>query len=314
MLSDAAMIPFCCCQLWHRHDHDPLSYHLLFTQFSVPASVHTMLPSTSRLGIFQKLAKTLRIGNAKYIVGQDLAGNSYLELPSLSGSTDPRHTRRSIQWAEKRELGDYDQRSIPVQWVMWLRHTRREAPSIEELVRDRERILLTQANAAKLALEDKQRREREQQARLEEHEEAKLRAQQKLVESQSRGGGPAKVPTATVVDQMAESEAEARVRDEGQDQRGRMEQQRMPDQDVWAASRARLAAKGQLDPSQQADFGSTFADKGQDRVSTSLQQAMDRRAARRAGKNEEEAEKERARREMSKSPLDAFVPMPKARR
>ncbi|KAJ9479548.1 NADH dehydrogenase [ubiquinone] 1 alpha subcomplex subunit [Pseudozyma hubeiensis] len=260
-----------------------------------------MLPTTSRLGILSKIAKTLRIGNAKYIVGADLNGNSYLELPSLSGSLDPRHTRRSIQWAEKRELGDYDQRSIPVQWVMWLRHTRREAPTIEELVKDRERILLTQANAAKLALEDQQRREREQQARLDEHEGAKLRAQQKLVESTS-----GRVPTTTVVDEGVEEQAGERVRQEARGEGGRLEQERSPDEDVWAASRARLAAKGQLDPTteqnQEAD------------VPESLQQAMDRRAARRAGRNDEDAERERARREMSKSPLDAFVPMPKARR
>ncbi|SPO24315.1 related to Mimitin, mitochondrial precursor [Ustilago trichophora] len=253
------------------------------------------------MSLFQKLAKALRIGNARYIVGHDLAGNSYLELPSLSGSLDPRHTRRSIQWKEKKELGDYDQRSIPVQWVMWLRHTRREAPSIEELVRDRERILTTQANAARLALEDKQRREREQQARLQEHNEARERAQM-LIETKKEG-----VLTSTVVDQAVELEASQRVANEGTDGDGALLQERVPDDDVWAASRARLVAKGQLNPT------STEQQQGGE-VSASLQQAMERRAARRAGKNEQEQERERARREMTKSPLDAFVPMPKARR
>lgn len=257
------------------------------------------------MSLFQRLAKALRIGNAKYIVGQDLAGNSYLELPSLSGSLDPRHTRRSIQWKEKKEMGDYDQRSIPVQWVMWLRHTRREAPSIEELVKDRERILLTQANAAKLALEDKERREREQIARLEAHNEAKDRAQ-KLVQSTGAGN----VPTSTVVDQGVEQQAEARVPQQGQGAGGVLQQERTPDQDVWAASRARLAAKGQLSS---AD-STTASGAEQEQVSAELQQAMDRRAARRAGRNEEDAERERARREMTKSPLDAFVPMPRARK
>ncbi|CDU26179.1 related to Mimitin, mitochondrial precursor [Sporisorium scitamineum] len=257
------------------------------------------------MGLFQNLAKALRIGKAKYIKGHDLAGNAYLELPSLSGSLDPRHTRRSIQWKEKRELGDYDQRSIPVQWVMWLRHTRREAPTLKELEQDRQRILLTQANAARLALEDKERREREQQARLEEHNTAKQRAQ-KLIQSAS---GVNSVPTSTVVDQGVEEQAETRVKSEDVGEEGRLQQERIPDEDVWAASRARLAAKGQLSPD-----ATISTDAQQGPVSAALQQAMERRAARRAERNDEDAERERARREMSKSPLDAFVPMPKARK
>lgn len=222
------------------------------------------------MSILQRIARTLRLGKWKHMVGHDLAGNCYLELPSLSGSIDPRHTRRSIQWREKKELGDYDQRSIPVQWVMWLRHTRREAPTVEELVRDHERIITTQANAQKLALEDRARREREQQARLEQHTEAKERAQ-KLIQT-------------PVIGEMG----------------ARLEQESVADDDVWAASRARLAANGQL-PTEW---------EGGD--PDSLQQAMERRAARRAHKSQEEAERERARREMSKSPLHAFVPMPKS--
>ncbi|CBQ73500.1 related to Mimitin, mitochondrial precursor [Sporisorium reilianum SRZ2] len=244
------------------------------------------------MSLIRKLAQALRIGKARYIVGHDLNGNAYLELPPLSGSLDPRHTRRSIQWKEKRELGDYDQRSIPVQWVMWLRHTRRDAPSLEELQRDRERIAMTQANAARLALEDRQRRESEQRVRLEEYGEARERATQRLVRSAARGA----VPTAT-------EEAESRVTSEDVGQGGRLQQQRTPDEDVWAASRARLAAKGQLSAAEEPGA-----------VSAALQQAMDRRAARRAERNDDEAERERARREMSKSPLDAFVPMPKARK
>ncbi len=252
------------------------------------------------MSLLQSIARTLRIGKARYIVGHDLVGNAYLELPSLSGSLDPRHTRRSIQWKEKREMGDYDQRSIPVQWVMWLRHTRRDPPSIEELARDRQRILTTQANAARLALEDQQRRQNEQQARLEEHESAKQRAQT-LLHSNSA------MPTATVLDAEVEQQAASRIVSEqpppqGSDQP--LQQERRPDDDVWAASRARLAAKGQLDPNTQSE----------PQPSADLQDAMNRRAARRAERTNDDAERERARREMSKSPLDAFVPMPKSRR
>ncbi len=162
---------------------------------------------------------------------------------------------------------------------------------------------MTQANAAKLALEDKERREREQLARLEEHGEAKERAQ-KLI--QTTAGARGQVPTSTVVDEAAAQQANERVPQEELSNGGVLQQERTPDDDVWAASRARLAAKGQLHPTSDGGEG------GQ--VSASLQQAMDRRAARRAERSDEEAELERARREMTKSPLDAFVPMPKARK
>jgi NADH dehydrogenase [ubiquinone] 1 alpha subcomplex assembly factor 2 len=260
---------------------------------SHPRAAATISGKTT-MSLLQSIARTLRIGKARYIVGHDLTGNAYLELPSLSGSLDPRHTRRSIQWKEKKEMGDYDQRSIPVQWVMWLRHTRRDPPTIEELARDRQRILTTQANAARLALQDQQRRQDEQQARLEQHESAKLHAQTLLHSNSSA------MPTATVVDAEMEEQAASRVVGEEPLQ----QQERRPDDDVWAASRARLAAKGQLDPNTQSE----------PQLSADLQDAMHRRAARRAERSNDDAERERARREMSKSPLDAFVPMPKSRR
>lgn len=275
------------------------------TLVTIPPTTGSRSLPSSRMSILQKVARALRIGKAKYIVGHDLAGNAYLELPSLSGSLDPRHTRRSIQWKEKKELGDYDQRSIPVQWVMWLRHTRREAPTIQELVRDHERILTTQANAHKLALQDKESREREQQARLEQHAEAKQRAQKLIQTTSTAMGRGGTVPTSTVLDQGVQQQAQERVKQEDVGKGARLEQERKPDEDVWAASRARLAAKGQLP-------GESEQGKGQAEVSASLQQAMDTRAARRAEKSQQEAESERARREMSKSPLDAFVPMPRS--
>ncbi|PWZ03838.1 hypothetical protein BCV70DRAFT_24055 [Testicularia cyperi] len=256
------------------------------------------------MSFFQKAARLLRIGKARYIVGQDLAGNSYVELPSLSGSTDPRHTRRSILWKEKRELGDYDQRSIPVQWIMWLRHTRREAPTIEELAVDRQRILTTQANAAKLALEDQQNRQREQQARLEEHEAAKANAQ-KLIQTSSASD----IPTSTIIDPNTQEQTQNRILSEHQEPGQPLQQERQADHDVWAASRARLAAKGQLDPNEQQK-----QQPQEQALDPVLEQALQRRAARRAGLEEQDAERQRARQEMLKSPLEAFVPMPKSRR
>lgn len=48
---------------------------------------------------------------------------------------DPRHTRRTIVWKEKKDFSEYDQSSLPVQWKMWLRHTRRSPPTIQVSIR-----------------------------------------------------------------------------------------------------------------------------------------------------------------------------------
>ncbi|EPQ29541.1 uncharacterized protein PFL1_02760 [Pseudozyma flocculosa PF-1] len=264
--------------------------------------------------IFQKAARLLNIGKARHIVGYDLAGNAYLELPSLHGSTDPRHTRRMIQWKEKMHHGEYDQRSLPVQWTMWLRHTRRDPPSIHELEQDRARIEMVQHNARVLAIRDQEERQRLQQLRLEEHNLAKQRAQQqKLVASRSAAGA---VPTSTVQDVQAEAERQRRVAYEESDPdpqtlhpRGTAEgsdaafrQERVPDNDVWAASRARLAQQGHAPAPPEQELSSPILD------------AVQRRKAKRAEFESEESERERARREMSKSPLEAFVPVAKPRR
>ena len=252
---------------------------------------------------FRTLSKVLRIGKARYIVGHDLAGNTYLELPSLTGSTDPRHTRRMIQWKENKYAGDYDQRSLPVQWTMWLRHTRREAPSIQELELDLQRQQITQHNARILAIKDDEWRQQQQQARMLEHQDAKARAQQQISSSSSPGG----VPTSTVQDSQAEAEKESRVAQETKSDSQIFSQERIPDNDVWAASRARLAEKGQLPAQQQQQQQSATPVRDQ------LELAQQRRAAKRASLNQQDSELERARREMSKSPLDAFVPAPKPR-
>ncbi|CAD6889810.1 unnamed protein product [Tilletia laevis] len=97
--------------------------------------------------MLKTISSIFRVGRSRYFVGYDLNGNSYHELPSRSGSTDPRHTRRSIDWKEKLHPAEYDQSSIPAQWGAWLRHTRRNPPTLEELQMDAERIIRVRANA-----------------------------------------------------------------------------------------------------------------------------------------------------------------------
>lgn len=73
----------------------------------------------------------LRFGRAQYYAGKDLQNNKYYEYPSVDGNTDPRRTRRLIRYREEKDFGEHEETSLPAQWVMWLRHTRRSAPSVE---------------------------------------------------------------------------------------------------------------------------------------------------------------------------------------
>ncbi|CAG8553584.1 843_t:CDS:2, partial [Scutellospora calospora] len=66
----------------------------------------------------------------RVFVGSDLFGNEYYE------SRQPINGRkkRMVEPKEKKSLSEYDSDSLPVQWQSWLRHTRFEPPTIEEIV------------------------------------------------------------------------------------------------------------------------------------------------------------------------------------
>lgn len=51
----------------------------------------------STMSIWKTLSRVFRIGHARFMVGKDLADNTYYEFPSPSGSLDPRHTRRYVR-------------------------------------------------------------------------------------------------------------------------------------------------------------------------------------------------------------------------
>lgn len=123
--------------------------------------------------LLRPISRLLRLGEARYFIGNDLEGNGYYEYPSRSGSQDPRHTRRVIKYREKQaNYFDYDRSQLPIQWKMWLRHTRRVAPSLQELQEDRARILQLQENVRLIAIRDEEARQRMEQKRLEEQGEA----------------------------------------------------------------------------------------------------------------------------------------------
>lgn len=82
------------------------------------------------------------------------------------------HIYSVVKWKGWRRPSDYNPDRIPIQWDAWLRHTRRQEPSLEvrallqgrcthtqELAQDLERIRMVQHNANVLEM----RRAREQQ-------------------------------------------------------------------------------------------------------------------------------------------------------
>lgn len=83
-------------------------------------------------------------------VGRDLEGNKFYEYPSTS--EDPRRTKRMIKYQPESRKWDYvsGQARLPVQWSMWLSHTRHDAPSLEELQTDLMRQRRVQASALEL--------------------------------------------------------------------------------------------------------------------------------------------------------------------
>lgn len=76
------------------------------------------------------------------ILGQDLAGNTFWEFRDAI-KTD--RFRRIVRYSRKTHLGDA---AVSPQWHQWLRHTRDDAPSIQEQAADLSRQSQLKHNAA----------------------------------------------------------------------------------------------------------------------------------------------------------------------
>lgn len=151
------------------------------------------------------------------------------------------------------------------------------------MAKDRERIATTQHNAWVLEQRDLQRRQQ-----LENKAQDDLRERQQIeaetYQTKQRGGPrTTAVPTSTVTDTEASAEADRRVPYEEQKDPETVYQQRQVDMEVWEASRRRLEEQDQR-----------------------RQSAAEARAARRSELDARDAERDRARRVMSQSPLSAF--------
>ncbi|CAG8433091.1 10720_t:CDS:2 [Diversispora eburnea] len=66
---------------------------------------------------------------SRVFVGTDLSGNEYYESVTATNG----RTRRIVEMKEKKLLSDYEEDALPVQWQSWLRHTRYDPPTIDEI-------------------------------------------------------------------------------------------------------------------------------------------------------------------------------------
>ncbi|KDQ58427.1 hypothetical protein JAAARDRAFT_34217 [Jaapia argillacea MUCL 33604] len=92
-----------------------------------------------------------------YLAGRDLEGNRFFEYPSTTA--DPRRTRRVVKYRDAGgDLYQYASggRNLPVQWMMWLTHSRQQAPTTDELRADIARKQRVQANVAMIAERERQ--------------------------------------------------------------------------------------------------------------------------------------------------------------
>ncbi|KAL1695755.1 hypothetical protein GGG16DRAFT_44608 [Schizophyllum commune] len=91
------------------------------------------------------------------MVGKDLDGNRYYEIP-IAGRTT--RTSRSVRYKSKEDEYAYiaRQKLLPVQWSAWLSHTRQNAPTMEELIADAERLRRLQMKVAMIEARDAEER------------------------------------------------------------------------------------------------------------------------------------------------------------
>ncbi|SCV74017.1 BQ2448_6449 [Microbotryum intermedium] len=99
--------------------------------------------------MLRRAARALRLGKERYFVGHDLEGNSFYERPG-EDPKDWRQSKRTIEYVVTRPLGDYQFSSMPAQWNGWLRKTRKDPPTIEDLHQDYERMQRLQTNVERL--------------------------------------------------------------------------------------------------------------------------------------------------------------------
>ncbi|RIA84873.1 hypothetical protein C1645_783259 [Glomus cerebriforme] len=113
-------------------------------------------------------------------VGSDNLGNEYYEsTKKING-----RTKRMVELKGKKDLIDYIGYEIPVQWESWLKHTRYDSPTIEEIISANKRRDLIIERAKKLDQEYEERKA-----------SAKLKSQQKSQSGDKKWEFPFRPPT-----------------------------------------------------------------------------------------------------------------------
>ncbi|KAG0657003.1 hypothetical protein C6P46_006749 [Rhodotorula mucilaginosa] len=107
------------------------------------------------MSLFRSAARRLGLGKYRYWQGTDLQGNNFFERPHPEFPDEWRKNKRYVEYYETKPLSDYNYQSIPVQWSSWLRRTRREPPTLEELQKDHLRQLRLRENVYRLEQEYK---------------------------------------------------------------------------------------------------------------------------------------------------------------
>lgn len=121
----------------------------------------------------------------KFFMGYDLHGNTYWEF-TIDGNMQ-RLRRKLEPYEEKLFKADYFE-TVPPQWLQWLRRTRNEAPTLQELVSDQirqQRIKILAQQADQRWYMEKQRLENDQRIKLE-AELKKVEAEKKKFEEDSK--------------------------------------------------------------------------------------------------------------------------------
>ncbi|ORX56440.1 hypothetical protein DM01DRAFT_1366805 [Hesseltinella vesiculosa] len=117
------------------------------------------------LARFRETYKVTRYPWKKHVlIGTDLDGNEYWEMPNPLGG----RPKRWVQMKDHDDYAVYNQNLLPVQWQAWLRHTRPVAPTTQELIREVQRRNLIQQRAKQLEQDWQQRKQQLQQ----EHDKA----------------------------------------------------------------------------------------------------------------------------------------------
>ncbi|KAK9904855.1 hypothetical protein WJX75_003869 [Coccomyxa subellipsoidea] len=94
-----------------------------------------------------------RLISSKELVGHDIHGNKYYRWPDTSVHGEPIEKR-----IVKTPDGRYDPRLVPPEWIQWLKQTRGEPPSPEEILQMEAKRQAIKHRAAALDAAEAQRR------------------------------------------------------------------------------------------------------------------------------------------------------------